>query len=315
MLASADRTILLSSLGWVDHDSLWHFDVPAGRVDRVPLESGARYVSLHAAAPDRFVVAHHFDGRRFELSVRTFADPTDVLARATIDADERTVTGDASAWAGAPDVYVEYLSVSPWRDHVLVALDPSARTIDVQALAWYDTRYDKDYQGVVDAIRLAGERVALVSIQRSSELVVHDLASGAGVGRIALAGRAGNPALRYRPGTREIWASDYDTIAVIDGARRRVVRKKRLQSAAAGTQQFIGTYSFAPDGTRCVVARPFSADVVELACDSLRIERTAAVGRQPFDAMTVGDDRVVARDWKTGDALVGTLTRRRRFFW
>jgi crotonobetainyl-CoA:carnitine CoA-transferase CaiB-like acyl-CoA transferase len=64
MIANAERTVLLSSLGWVDHDALWRFDVRTASVDHIPLASGARYVSLHTSASDMFAVAHHFDGAR-----------------------------------------------------------------------------------------------------------------------------------------------------------------------------------------------------------------------------------------------------------
>ena len=82
MISNAERTILISSVGWVDHDALWRFDVPAARVERLPLGSGAQYLSLHSSAADHFVVSHHFDGGRFELTVRPFSEPTRVLARA-----------------------------------------------------------------------------------------------------------------------------------------------------------------------------------------------------------------------------------------
>ena len=73
-------------MGWVDGDAIWRLDVASGRVDTIPLASGARYVSLHAGDGDRVAVAHHFDGRRFEVSVRAVADPSKTLARAVVSA-------------------------------------------------------------------------------------------------------------------------------------------------------------------------------------------------------------------------------------
>lgn len=42
MIASGDRTVLVSSMGWVDRDALWVFDVARGEERQVPLASGTR---------------------------------------------------------------------------------------------------------------------------------------------------------------------------------------------------------------------------------------------------------------------------------
>ncbi|MBI2494816.1 MAG: hypothetical protein HYV94_22320 [Candidatus Rokubacteria bacterium] len=309
MISDPERTVLISSVGWVDHDTLWRFDVPTARVERLPLGSGAQYLRLHSSGADRFVVSHHFDGARFELTVRPFSDPTRVLARATVTRAESGLAGDPDAWNGVPRVYVGYLSFAPWNDFVLFVVSPSAGQVQVQRLEWYDDSYDKGYQGIVDVLEVAGERTALVSVQRSSRLIRHDLATGRQIGIVELAARGGNPQLQYRRSAEEIWASDYDTIAVIATKDWRVIRSARLQRAAPGTQQFIGDYSFDIDEARCVVARPFSGDVIEIASSTLKIKRRAKLGRQPLEVLAFPGGKVVARDWKTGDVLHGTLAR------
>jgi hypothetical protein len=72
---SPDGTTLLSSIGWVDRDAPWRFDVAAGSCETIPLGSGARDVFLHATGSMRFAVAHHFDGARFEVTVRSVSAP------------------------------------------------------------------------------------------------------------------------------------------------------------------------------------------------------------------------------------------------
>lgn len=310
MISNPERTVLVSSVGWVDHDVLWRFDAPAARTERLPLSSGARYLSLHSSGAGHFSVGHHFDGARAELTVHSFSDPKNVLARATITEGERKMTGDASAWKEVPLLYVEYLSFEPWKDFVLLKLSPSTGQIEVQRLEWYDDRYDKGYQGIIGVLELPGEDAALVSVQRSSELVLHDLATGRTNGSIDLGGRGGNPILQFRNGGNEIWASDYDTLVVLERKGWRIVRSARLQGAAAGTQQFIGDYSFAPDEQICVVARPFSNDIVGIDAATLKIRRSAKVGRQPLEVVALPQGEVVARDWKTGDLLRGRLERR-----
>ena len=310
MISNPDRTILISSLGWVDRDALWLFDAVATRHETIPLGSGARYVSLHSKGTSHFSVAHHFDGKRFEVTVRKFSAPSKVVARAWVETDRHALSGDASAWDDVPRLYVEFLAFAPWRDFVMVRVSPSANALEVQRLQWYDERYDKDYQGVVDVLELPGEPVALVSVQRSSQLILHDLETGAAKRSIALCDRGGNPRLELRKSGEEIWASDYDTLVVLKRADWRIARKARLQRASTGTQQFIGDFSFAPDAELCAVARPFGGDVVGLDTASLKIKRAAKLEGQPLEVAVLAGGEVVARDWKTGTMLKGRLERR-----
>src|SRR5262245_49124119 len=136
MIADAERTVVLSSLGWVEGDALWRFDVSSAREDRIPVASGARYLSLHAGGSDTFSVCHHFDGARVELSVRSLRDPALVLASASIAGDGQTFSGDVEAWAGIRRVYVTYLAFEPWRDFVLLLVSPVASTSEVQRRTW-----------------------------------------------------------------------------------------------------------------------------------------------------------------------------------
>jgi len=281
------------------------------RDDSVP--NRARYASLHAGTSPRFAVAHHFDGRRFEVTVREFSNPAEAVARAVVGDRETSTTGDGSAWSGLPRAYVAFLAFEPWREHVLVTLSPAASRVEVQPFAWYDESYDKPYQSVVGVLEVPGGDCALVSVQRSSGLVLHDLATGARRRSIDLGNRGGNPELALRAAEREVWATDYDTVVVVRTSDWRVRRHKRLQSAFAGTQAFIGGLAFAPDAPLCLVARPFSGDVVALDIGTLRIKYVAALGRQPLQVAALGGGAVVARDWKTGALLTGTLTRRGLF--
>ncbi len=124
MISNPERTTILSSLGWVDRDALWRFDVAAGRHETIPLSSGARYLSLHSSGSVRFSVAHHFDGARFEVTVRDFSSPSEVLARAEVQEEGHKLIGDASAWKDVPHLYVENIAFAPWKDFVLIKLSP-----------------------------------------------------------------------------------------------------------------------------------------------------------------------------------------------
>jgi len=139
---------------------------------------------------------------------------------------------------------------------------------------------------------------------------MHGLATGQSKGTVELAGRGGNPDLFLRHGSAELWASDYDTIVVVDPVAWTVTRSARYQNAQAPTQLFIGDYAFDPDERICVVARPFSGDIVMVDPATLRVRGKAGVGGQPLEVAVIDHDQVVARDWKTGDLLQGRLARR-----
>jgi hypothetical protein len=310
MISNPEGTRLLSSLGWVEGDALWQLDVAGGDPETIALGTGARYSSLHDLGTGRFAIAHHFDGRRFEVSVRGFSQPREVLAHAMLDGVTSALTGDSSAWKDVPTLYVEYLGFAPWKDFVLLAVSPASGRIEVQRLGWYDDSYDKGYQGIVDVLELPDTNSALVSVQRSSRLVVHDLESGAERRGIDLCGGGSGGRLMRRKAGKEIWTVDYDTLAVLLTDGLRIDRSARLQDAPHGVRQFVGDFAFAPDRELCVVARPFSGDVVAVDEHALKIRYSARVGRQPFEVAALAEARVLARDWKTGDLLRGTLERR-----
>lgn len=284
-------------MGWVDRDALWQFDGASGTTRTIPLNSGADHCSLHAASADRFAVAHHFAGRRFEITVHEFGAPGIAIARIVLSENESALTGEPSAFADVPSPYVTFLAFEPWKDYVLVEID-GAGAMTIHRLPWYDSRYDKDYQAIVDAVAVPGKRQALISVQRSSRLIAQDLDTGDVVRTLDLGGGGGNPRLKVRDGAGEIWTTDYDSVAVVRTDTFKVRKRVRLQGAAAGTQLFIGDLSFAPHRGVCLVPRPFSGDVVALDLEKLKVKGTAAM-------LANGD--VIARDWKTGDLLRGIV--------
>ncbi len=305
MITDAERSLLVSSIGWVDGDSLWTFHPGLDREDRVSLGSGARYLSLHSSGTGHFAVAHHFDGARFEVTVHSFERPAEVLARAVVEEKGTDISGDPRLWKSVPRLYTEYLKFHPWREFVLLKLSIPRMRIDIHRLDWYDDSYDKMYQAIVGVTELPGRDLALVSVQRCSDLVIHDLGTGRKTGVVRLAGRGGNPTVRLRKNADEIWAIDYDTVVVLDPATLRTVRSRRLQKSFTGTMQFLGEFHFEPEERSCTVARPFSGDVVGIDPRNLEIKRRAKLGRQPLEAAALPDGRVVARDWKTGETLRG----------
>ena len=211
MIANPERTVVLSSLGWVDGDAIWCLDVASGQARTIAQNTGARYTSLHASGTERFVAVHHFDGARFLASVSLFSAPEITVSSASYEDGRTSLSGNAAAWDGLPRLFISYLG-PPWNDHLLVTIESGH--VHLQRLEWYDASYDKGYQGVIDVIALPDRRHALISVQRSSVLVVHDLETGQAHQKVTLGTKNGNPKLARRP-SGEVWATDYDTLAVL----------------------------------------------------------------------------------------------------
>jgi hypothetical protein len=258
-------------------------------------------------------VGHHFDGPRYEISVRDYRAPEALLAGAVVENGTGRLTGDPAAWTGVPLLYVEYLTSAPWDDFVLLKVQPAAGTIAIQPLIWFDDSYDKAYQGIIGVLELPDPDVALVAVQRSSRLILHDLRTGAARRSIEIAGGyGGNPQLELRDSGREVWATAYNAIAVVRVGKWRVHRRAQLQEADGTTQLFVGHFAFVPDEDLCAVSRPFSGDIVAVDVRTLEVIQTAHVGRQPMEVAALPGGDVVARDWQTGDLLRGSLRGRGR---
>jgi hypothetical protein len=308
MLRDARGTIAVSSLGWVDHSSLWVFRVRDGVEGSVPL-GDAKHLSLHAGDRDLFSVVHHHDGDRVEVTVHGFAEPHAALARAVVGPGEACLAGDASSWAHVPTNYVAFYAGASWSDYALIRIEPREATVRLQRFAWFTNDYDKDYQGIAGVVEVPGTDQLIVSVQRDSRPVLYDPVGRRKLGTVNLAGRGGNPTLFFRRHATELWADDYDTILKLEAGTWRLLKSRRLQPAAVGTGQFIGRFWLDAEETTCVVARPFMRDVVALDTDTLRMRSRCSLDGQPLEAVGLADGLVVARDWKSGRLLRGRLHR------
>lgn len=308
MLADELGGSVVSSLSWVDHAGLWVFRSAGGAAETVVL-SDARYVSLHGGRRDFFSVVHHFDADRIEVTVHHFAEPAEAISRASLDSSATRVAGDASAWDNVQTHYVAYYAGPVWSDFALVRVKPAEGQIELQQFDWYTDGYDKGYQGIVGVTEVPGADLLIVSVQRDSRPILYDPVARTKVGALELCGRGGNPKLFFRRHAQELWADDYDTIVKIEPHTWRILGSRILQGAAAGAMQFIGAYAFDADETRCIVARPFSGDVLSLSPRSLRPRFRCRLDGQPLEAVALADGSIVARDWKSGALLRGELRR------
>jgi hypothetical protein len=303
MILNASETHLISHLGWVDKGGVWLCEAEPAQVRRVAL-SEARYLTLRPGRGDLFSAIHHSDSDRLAISAHRIDSPDEAISRILIDASGPTFEGDCAVWSQLPRAYVAYYARA--FQLFLIAADPPS--VELQQFDWYDDSYDRSWQGVIGVVEVPGSDLLIVSVQRDSSPVLYDPRTRTAVRKISLAGRGGNPTLRFRRTAPELWADDYDALLRLDPRDWSILDAIRVQDAAGGNAQlFIGGYAFNPAETLCAVARPYSGDVVALDTTSFKITHSVAVAQQPLDVALLSDGRVFARDWKTGDLLQGIL--------
>jgi len=308
MLSDMGGEVVVSSLGWVDHSNLWVFRATHGNVETVPL-GNAKYLSIHPGTGDFFSVTHHFEADRVEITVHTFSEPQEPVARALLNSDSSEVTGDSSVWSNVQTNYVTQYSGPFGSDFCLVRLHILEKRVELQRFGWYGDEYDKGYQGILGVVEIPGQDLLIVSVQRDSHPVLYDPVTRTKVGTLNLADRMGNPTLFFRRRANELWTDDYDSLVKIEPGSWRILGSRLLQKEIAGNRQFIGEFWFDADETMCVVARPFSRDAIALSPDTFRTKSRCKLDGQPLEAACLRDGSVVARDWKSGSLLRGQLRR------
>lgn len=308
MILSPTEDLVISALGWADKNQLWTLETKTGDIRRTKL-SDAKYLGLHSGCDGYFSVSHHHDGNLFEITAHSWLNPEQVLARVVFGQTGSRLDGDTNVWKSVPTAYVAFFARPSGSTFYLFLIEPFKLEAEIVNLDWYDESYDQGYQGVIGVIKVPGQEQLIISVQRDSNPVLFDLSSRKVISKISLAGRGGNPTLRFRRLANELWADDYDTVLRIDPQTWRTDGSIRLQSAAVGCQQFIGSFGFNSDESLCVVARPFSGDIIALDTAKFKITHSCKLGREPLQVALLSDGTVYSRDWKTGDLLKGNLKK------
>lgn len=292
MIFDPTTSTAFGSLGWVDRGSLWCWDAGSGVERRIDVP-GARHVSVHRHAEGLLRLIHH--GEEAVASIRAYADPAVELASLRPGSTGWRFQGDSALWGERFALLM--MSTTGLTDLLLV--DGPAEVVRSLDLTWFnDENYDRGYQGLVDCLALPEAGMVVVSVQRSSELVLIDLERGVRVGSIQLAGRGGNPQLR-RWSPTGFFANDYDALCCVDVQCRLTRCSGVLQPAAPpNTSQFTGDYDLGE--TTCVVARPFSGDVLQLEINSFAVLDRAPVPGQPLSVCLTSPRSFLTRDWQTG---------------
>ena len=123
---------------------------------------------------------------------------------------------------------------------------------------------------------LPDTHLLVVSVQRDSNPILFYPGSGEVVRKLDL---GGTPEFQVRASANEIWATDYDYLVKLDAKTLNVITSKRLQDETPrATRQFIGEVSICRSDGLCLVARPFSGDVIGLDCESMVTTHRVGVG-------------------------------------
>lgn len=311
MIRDVNDKNLISSLGWVDKGSLWVFENQNDSIEILDI-SDASYLSLNQGKQNLFSVEHHFEKDHFEITVHSASNPGEVLTKIVIDNGDYSFHGDLTVWNNVSKSYVTYISHNGIKNYWLLLIEAGSREIKFQQFEWFDESYDKGYQGITGVAEVPDTELLLVTIQRDSYPVLYDPNKQSLVRKIKLIGNYGNPKAHFLDTKNQVWAVDYDTIVKLRTSDWSILASKKLQEANNGMSQFIGEFNFDKNEALCVVARPFSGDVIALDTKSLKIRFYCETGSQPLEAVMLEDKRVVARDWQTGNLLTGRM--KRKFF-
>ena len=251
MIFDKSARLLVDNMGWVDRGALWVYDV-AKQKEKLIRIAEAGFLSLQAGEHEFFRVIHG-DGADRAISVRRIAEPEVELTSVRFYDDEPVFAGEIEFWKSVDSA----AHVPAGTGKQLLRIDAAHGQVTELDLSWFtNANYDLGYQGLVGCLTLPGSHLVVVSVQRSSRLIVIDTRKNQPAVQIELAGRGGNPAMRIRSAS-DFLADDHDTLCRVDLKTMSVVAKEKLQTGST----FIGEYHLNADGT-CLVARPHSGDVV-----------------------------------------------------
>ena len=157
--------------------------------------------------------------------------------------------------------------------------------------------------------------ILLLTIQRDSRPVFYDPTAGKVVGSLDLGAKQykpGTPQLWFSRDGRRLWATDYDTLVLLQAPEWKIIHSFKLQNGDSQTSlKFVGNFALNRNETLCAVARPFSSDIVIINANDLSFVDRVVVGHQPLEVVLFSDGTVLARDWQTGTLLKGSLNENR----
>lgn len=314
MIVNAAGTVALSNFRWIDAGDLWVYALGESEPKQIHLSDTKRLTPVQGRG-DHFAVVHHFENDRVLLTAHSYRDVSETISSIDLHIGKTKSTdisegkdvqfaGDTSAWAFLPQAYIVQAS----NEFFLLLVNSNKKNTQIQSLSWYKKSYDLMHQGILGVTEIPGSSLLIVSIQRDSQPVLYDPVTLKVMRTLKLGGSSGSPQLFLRSKAHELWASDYDTLVRLDSRSWSVLDALKLQEAKDGMQRlFIGEYCFNSDESLCAVACPYNGDVVGIDPNNFKVIFRAEMQGQPLEVGLLRDNYVIARDWKTGQLLQGTL--------
>ena len=316
MISDGKNSQFVSHLAWVDGSQVWVYRTEGGDAHHLPFSQSKDFV-LFPGRDDYFAVAHRSSEDSFLLTAHSHREVREVISSVQlrlirmprgVGADDTGLRlerfdGDISVWRHLPRYYTLANSDTP----ILAFIDHPAANVHSQLLNWYRA-YDSLYQGIVDTKEVPETDHLLFSIQRRSRLVLYDPIRRDVISNIDTPDGHGNPRPLFRRLASELWVRDYCSLLAIDRGTWAVRRSQRLQEGRAGSPSaFLGDFCFDEAENICVLARPFEGDILGINTSDFRITHKASVGMQPLEVGFFGAHQIIARDWKTGTSLRGSM--------
>lgn len=314
MIIDGTGQLIASSVGWVNGGVFCVRDAKTGSTTHHHACTEG-YLRLFSIDGDRFAVAAHDESNaEFILSVRRFAQPDTVLWSVRCTPTAHEFFGESSATRGLRRHHLVMFKRGRESEYSLLTMAEDGRGLSQSSLPWFnEDNYDLVWQGLMDVVALPRSEHVLVSVQRSSTLIVHDPRSESVVEQIKLLGRNGNPMLVVVDD--ELWTIDYDTFVRVQLESRKVVGSVLIQPAQKSTRCFAGHLHVWERQQLAVVPRPFSGDIAFIDPVSCNIKYTVPIGKQPLTCVVTDNERIIAQDWKTGEWLEGSAKSGRRRLW
>lgn len=311
MILNSAETKLISSQGWADKGSFCVVDTKDDSISKFNLEN-AEYTCVQKIENNCFLCSHHFRGEKLVLTTHSFEKPESIIGRIEIKNREADFNGDGHIWQNAPRFIVEWLKDDFSDDYYLLEIKPFENKVDFHLIEWFHAdEYDRGYQGLYEVIEVPNTNFLLFPIQRSSRPVLYDFAEKKVVKKIKLAGRAGTPSFKFRKQKTELWTVDYDTLVKLEVGTWNILRSKKFQWPLFGyTMTWVGDFFFTPDEKFCVLARPYSKDVLLLDCENFKKVGEVKTKLQPLKAIALSNFKCIYRDWQTGEFEFKNFIRR-----
>ena len=302
MIFDPDGHLIVGNEGWVDEGALWTFDLRTRTESRIAV-AGSKYLSLRKGEHGLFRLVHHHSTDQ-RISIRRIVEPDIELASISLQNGKALFLGNSDLWK-----FVEPSAIcNSSSGQRLILIDGNHQKISDLDLTWYNSEnYDLLYQGLTDSLSIKSIERVIVSVQRSSKLVIIDTEGNSQIDSAQLMDRGGNPTLLMRTST-DFLASDYDTLCRVDCRSFTVLKSARLQGAAQkNSHQFIGEFDVGNEAI--AVSRPFSSDVILVDPENFDTIGRVEIGGQPLLVCLISNSEVVTRDWKTGRVSIGEFRK------